>query len=211
MARKKYPEAIEAGKRIRLARLNQGLSMEQLGKKLSPPASKGGVSNWENGYNLPNDSRLEQLSNVLNVSTAYILDGSFMARDIHMLSEADRIEFEKQLKGSVQKNMTVIDSNLSKSIENITNVDLTIPQKFYLTNAIRYLEIGSQINFPDGNTPISYLAAILNSLLQYDSSINDLKQSIDEKKEHQTFYENDLLEEFTSFIKELNTYYSKNK
>ncbi|HBM5831874.1 TPA: helix-turn-helix transcriptional regulator, partial [Enterococcus faecium] len=77
VARKKYPEAVETGQRIRLARIEKGLSMEQLGGKLSPPASKGAVSNWENGYNLPNNTRLKQLSKVLDVSTTYLLNGSY--------------------------------------------------------------------------------------------------------------------------------------
>ncbi|KAF3370448.1 hypothetical protein BXA51_17875 [Enterococcus faecium] len=90
VARKKYPEAVETGQRIRLARIEKGLSMEQLGGKLSPPASKGAVSNWENGYNLPNNTRLKQLSKVLDVSTTYLLNGSYTLRDMHMMPEIKR-------------------------------------------------------------------------------------------------------------------------
>ncbi|HFN1484891.1 TPA: DNA-binding protein, partial [Enterococcus faecium] len=65
------------------------------------------------------------------------------------------------------------------------------------------------IEFPDGSTPIAYLAALLNTLLRYDSLINDSEKNTDEKKEYQEFYENDLLKEFTALVTELNKHYSK--
>ncbi|XVH12018.1 helix-turn-helix domain-containing protein [Enterococcus faecium] len=77
--------------------------MEQLGGKLSPPASKGAVSNWENGYNLPNNTRLKQLSKVLDVSTTYLLNGSYTLRDMHMMPEIKRNVLEKQLKKLLKK------------------------------------------------------------------------------------------------------------
>ncbi|HFL7201098.1 TPA: helix-turn-helix domain-containing protein [Enterococcus faecium] len=209
VARKKYPEAVETGQRIRLARIEKGLSMEQLGGKLSPPASKGAVSNWENGYNLPNNTRLKQLSKVLDVSTTYLLNGSYTLRDMHMMPEIKRNVLEKQLKKTIKKNNSIIDSNLSNAINNIEEDNLTVSQKIYLTNAIKYLKTGSRIEFPDGSTPIAYLAALLNTLLRYDSLINDSEKNTDEKKEYQEFYENDLLKEFTALVTELNKHYSK--
>lgn len=75
MSRKKYKDAIATGYRIKIARKSKGFSMEELGEQLTPPASKGGVSNWENGYNLPNNDRLKQLSNILDVPVSYLING----------------------------------------------------------------------------------------------------------------------------------------
>lgn len=59
--------------KIRQIRKNLGLSMEEFGKLFNPPASKGGVSNWENGYNLPNNERLKRIAELGNTSVAEIL------------------------------------------------------------------------------------------------------------------------------------------
>ena len=163
----------------------------------------------ENGYNLPNNTRLKQLSKVLDVSTTYLLNGSYTLRDMHMMPEIKRNVLEKQLKKTIEKNNSIIDSNLSNAINNIEEDNLTVSQKIYLTNAIKYLKTGSRIEFPDGSTPIAYLAALLNTLLRYDSLINDSEKNTDEKKEYQEFYENDLLKEFTALVTELNKHYSK--
>lgn len=104
MSRKKYPEAVETGQRIRISRKEKGLSMEELGQKLTPPASKGAVSNWENGYNLPNNNRLKQLSDILGVSTTYLLNGDKYALLYNQDIEA--IDF-KRIK-SLNKSLTSI-------------------------------------------------------------------------------------------------------
>lgn len=128
MSRKKYPEAVETGQRIRISRKEKGLSMEELGQKLTPPASKGAVSNWENGYNLPNNNRLKQLSDILGVSTTYLLNGDKYAEYFNnetMLD--DRTEmferyFEKTLEMAATKNDTnsiIIDNAISYFISTI--------------------------------------------------------------------------------------------
>lgn len=63
------------GSRIKRIRKNLGLSMEEFGKLFSPKASKGVVSNWENGYNKPNNERLKKIAELGNVSIDYLLHG----------------------------------------------------------------------------------------------------------------------------------------
>lgn len=63
------------GSRIKIIRKNLGLSMEEFGKLFSPKASKGVVSNWENGYNNPNNERLKKIAELGNVSIDYLLHG----------------------------------------------------------------------------------------------------------------------------------------
>ncbi|OFK62562.1 hypothetical protein HMPREF2811_02575 [Globicatella sp. HMSC072A10] len=50
-------------------------SMEEFGKLFDPPASKGVVSNWENDYNYPNESRLKQIAKLGNISVYELLYG----------------------------------------------------------------------------------------------------------------------------------------
>lgn len=66
--RTKHDEAITFGNKIRKARIKNHLSMEKVGERLTPPASKGAVSNWENGYNLPTPTRTSQLQDILGAS-----------------------------------------------------------------------------------------------------------------------------------------------
>lgn len=92
LSRKKYKEAIATGERIRQIRIEKGMSMEELGALLIPPASKGAVSNWENGYNLPNNARLKQLSEVLEISTLYLLTGKKTLTDFEKDSKKETID-----------------------------------------------------------------------------------------------------------------------
>lgn len=63
------------GLRIRTIRKKLGLTMNEFGQKFSPPASKGVVSNWENGYNNPNNIRLQKIAELGNVSVEFLLTG----------------------------------------------------------------------------------------------------------------------------------------
>lgn len=60
------------GLKIRQVRQELGISMEEFGKLFNPPASKGVVSNWENGYNNPNNERLKRIAELGNVSVEYL-------------------------------------------------------------------------------------------------------------------------------------------
>lgn len=63
----------EIGKRIKAIRLELGLTMEEFGLKFNQTASKGAVSNWENGYNLPNARRLKKIAELGNTTVSDIL------------------------------------------------------------------------------------------------------------------------------------------
>lgn len=58
---------------IKEIRKELGLSMEEFGKKFIPPASKGVVSNWENGYNMPNNARMAKIAELGSISVPYLL------------------------------------------------------------------------------------------------------------------------------------------
>lgn len=80
----------EIGQRVKNIRTTLGLNMEEFGKKISPTATKGTISNWENGNYLPNNDRLRQIAELGNVSMSYLLDGTFRFKDIHMMPESER-------------------------------------------------------------------------------------------------------------------------
>lgn len=64
------------GERIKSIRQSLGLSMNEFGQLFNPPASKGVVSNWENDYNLPNNTRLKKIAKLCNVTTEQLLYGN---------------------------------------------------------------------------------------------------------------------------------------
>lgn len=61
------------GRRIQDIRLSLGLTMEEFGRLFKPPASKGGVNNWEKSANRPNRKRLNQIAILGEVSVNYLL------------------------------------------------------------------------------------------------------------------------------------------
>lgn len=80
----------EIGSRIKSIRISQGLSMEEFGKKFEPKATKGTVSNWENGNYLPNNERLKRIAELGEVTMTYLLEGKYMMSDIHMMPQEER-------------------------------------------------------------------------------------------------------------------------
>lgn len=63
------------GNRIHAIRVGLGDTMEQFGKRLSPIATKGTISKWENGKYIPNNERLKQIAELGNVEITYLLEG----------------------------------------------------------------------------------------------------------------------------------------
>ena len=66
----------QVGKRIKAIRKELGLTMKEFGEKFDPPASDSIVSRWENGINMPNNERLQKISELGNVSIHYLILGS---------------------------------------------------------------------------------------------------------------------------------------
>lgn len=64
----------EVGFRVKNIRLQNGLTMEDFGKKLD--TSKGTVNNWEKGRNLPNKENLKSIAELGNISVNELLYGN---------------------------------------------------------------------------------------------------------------------------------------
>lgn len=76
------------GQRIKKIRINAGLSMEALGKKLS--TSKGSVNNWEKGKNLPNVNRLKKIAELGNISIDELIYGDLKEAIIALMFKYER-------------------------------------------------------------------------------------------------------------------------
>lgn len=63
------------GYRIRKIRESRNETMEEFGINFNPPASKGVVSNWENGYNKPNKKRLDRIAELGDITVNELLHG----------------------------------------------------------------------------------------------------------------------------------------
>ena len=86
----------QVGYRIRKIRENQNETMEEFGKKhFIPHASKGVVSNWENGYNKPNKKRLEIIAELGHASVEYLLYGDNAIDKIEVGNRINQIRLSK--------------------------------------------------------------------------------------------------------------------
>lgn len=74
------------GQRIKSIRQSKGLTMEQFGKFFDN-ASKGVVSNWEKGSNIPNNARLKMIAQFAEISVNELLYGSKEAYEKKLIYE----------------------------------------------------------------------------------------------------------------------------
>ena len=72
------------GRRIKQIRINKGCTLEAFGKLIG--ASKSIVLRWENGTSLPNQSRLEIIAKLANMTVNELLYGD-TEKDIQDLYE----------------------------------------------------------------------------------------------------------------------------
>lgn len=63
----------EVGKRIKMIRLELGMSGKEFGQQFQPHASDSIVSRWERGVNLPNARRIKRISELGNITVDELL------------------------------------------------------------------------------------------------------------------------------------------
>lgn len=68
-------DKIAVGERIKQIRLEMGYTLEEFGELFNPIASKGVVSKWEKGRNLPNKKRLSDIAFQGQISVDELLHG----------------------------------------------------------------------------------------------------------------------------------------
>ena len=73
------PNPVEVGARIRVIRLESGLTMDELAYKLN--GSGGGlINNWEKGLSLPNANRLKRIASMAGITVDELLYGKRVAK-----------------------------------------------------------------------------------------------------------------------------------
>ncbi len=96
---KKAPNPIDrhVGSRVRMRRILLGMSQEKLGEALDLTFQQ--VQKYEKGTNRIGASRLQQISQILNVSPGFFFDGA-PALDGAAASESTQAEFAEDDEGS---------------------------------------------------------------------------------------------------------------
>ena len=90
--------------RIKDLRKAQGLTQEELGKKLN--VQKSAISKYEKGLVIPNGDVLKRLSAIFNVSTDYLLDNEVVQTEKYSEEETQLLDdyryLDKEGKGLVR-------------------------------------------------------------------------------------------------------------
>lgn len=96
--------------KIRTIRLNLGMSMDEFGKHLSPVATKGTISKWENGRYIPNNTRLQQIADLGDTTTEDLLNDK-VPNDFHVILKQLRMDkglTQKQLGSLINKKESTV-------------------------------------------------------------------------------------------------------
>lgn len=93
------------GEKVREARKMQGLSQEELAKKLC--VSRPAVTKWENGGGMPDIENLKMISKLLDVSLDYLLADS-MEGVSHLLKQTIDLSSYPQAQGNALKEDAVM-------------------------------------------------------------------------------------------------------
>ncbi|PQG51387.1 helix-turn-helix domain-containing protein [Enterococcus faecium] len=190
------------GTRIRAIRLSLNKNMAEFGELINPekPVAQSIVSRWERGISVPNKERLNKITELGNVTMAYLLDGQYMAKDIHMMPEEEQRKlFDSQIKQMRDTQQKLIDSTKS-NVDEIDIDNLSIPQLYLFNHFTRFLKNYSNIDDGEFVTNMLIIFMQLNKLYEEFTNPNETK----ERKQHAIdFYTNDLLNESSEIYSKL--------
>lgn len=174
------------GKRISDIRKSIGLTMEEFGSRMTPPASKGAVSNWENGYNLPNNERLKRIAELGNVPVLYLLEGK------------DATDFLVEMNIMINELMVETNENLKNQILNVKDLSYTNTELLLLKRTKDLIDKCKELEEKD---ILLDLNTILTKIIEMiDELDNDEESNEDKKKNIELIYE-----DLSDFIKEQDT------
>ena len=190
------------GTRIRAIRLSLNKNMAEFGELINPekPVAQSIVSRWERGISVPNKERLNKITELGNVTMAYLLDGQYMAKDIHMMPEEEQRKLlDSQIKQMRDTQQKLIDSTKS-NVDEIDIDNLSIPQLYLFNHFTRFLKHYSNIDDGEFVTNMLIIFIQLNKLYEEFTNPNETK----ERKQHAIdFYTNDLLNESSEIFSKL--------
>lgn len=115
-------ENMIVGSRIRHIRDTKGLTMKQFGELFDPPASKGLVSNWENGYNLPNQERLKKIAELGGITVQELLHGTPLEKMVStVLEKSKHFTITEKYMYAIEmlKEFSLLNEELNTMFENL--------------------------------------------------------------------------------------------
>lgn len=190
------------GTRIRAIRLSLNKNMAEFGELINPeePVAQSIVSRWERGISVPNKDRLNKITDLGNVTMNYLLDGQYMAKDIHMMSpEEQKRLFDDQIEQIHASQQKIIDST-KLNVDDIDIDNLPKPQLYLFNHFTRFLKNYSDID--DGEYISSMLVIFIQLNKLYEEYTNP-NETIERKQHAIDFYTNDLLNESSNFYSKL--------
>lgn len=194
------------GQRIKAIRVKRNETLEEFAKSIKKQTdsklktNKSNVSKWEKGLNVPNDITLNAIAELGNVTTLYLLEGKYMARDIHMMPEAEqRIIFEDHRKQMEQHNAQLMRS-IEHNLEEIDLNNISINEAWLLYHFTNFLKNYRDL---DDNKYINNMFATFNQLNRLIAIVNEKETTKEEKEEAIDFCTNDLIEENSNMYTEL--------
>lgn len=116
-------------KRLKLLRLERGLTQPELGELLGK--TRGAVGHWESGHRIPKVAMLYQLAQFFNVSVEYLVGNSNVRDDRASMLKAQEI-FEKY--GIIKNGYMDID-RLEKTLVSAKLLENTIDKIMDIQNA----------------------------------------------------------------------------
>lgn len=149
-------DKVEIGKRIKYIRekaFEKPLTQMEFSEMFEPKLNRSAIKNWENGNNLPNLERINQLTELGNISTDYLLYGvDKMKSDVTTI---DKIKVGKRIKFI---RLNHFENKLTQ--EEFANLLYPIVDK----SAVRKWEKG--LNFPN-TSRLKQIAELGNVTIEY--------------------------------------------
>lgn len=99
----------KVGRRIENIRLQNGLTMEEFGKKFD--TSKGTINNWEKGRNLPNKKNLKIVAKIGNISVSELLYSNSNIKLEELLEEFKTVTYKNLNKEEI---IAILDEHMDK-------------------------------------------------------------------------------------------------
>lgn len=127
------PNPKVVGQRITRIRKKLGMTMEEFARKIDSTTSKGAVSNWEHGRNLPSVERLKKVAELGNYSLESLLSNDTLLT----------FSFEDE------KVKNALNKNLSRFIKDDFLLQLDSKDAMALSYVINHLLNFSEKDFPN--------------------------------------------------------------
>lgn len=182
--------------RIKMLREKKGWSKAETARKLG--VSGGAYSNWEYGNRKPDLQFTQEIANLFDVSTNYLLEGTYMLRDVHIMPQSVREKMIEQPMEDIGNRMrNTLGNDLSRKIKSIDISNMTVTERYFLDQAISFM-----INYSNTNEE-----NILLTFGAFFRSLNDYREDLYDdgipKEEKLEFYNEELSEAFSELSKEI--------